>query len=55
MLFDVLPDGTLRLVSEEDEDIEREFQLMDNVRDMLAALAWTEVFILLIHCSFVAF
>jgi hypothetical protein len=48
MLFDVLPDGTLRLVSQEDEEMEREFQLMDDVKDVKAAAAWTEVFILFI-------
>jgi hypothetical protein len=48
MLFDVLPDGTLRLVSEEDAEMEREFELMDDVKEMLATSAWTEVLILFI-------
>ena len=46
MLFDVLPDGTLRLVADEDVEMEREFATMDEVKEMMAASSWTEVLIL---------
>jgi hypothetical protein len=46
MLFDVLPDGTLRLVADEDVEIEREFATLDDVKEMMAASPWTEVLIL---------
>ena len=46
MLFDVLPDGTLRLVAEEDVEIEHEFATLDDVKEMMAASPWTEVLIL---------
>jgi len=46
MLFDVLPDGTLRLVADEDVEIEREFATLDDVKEMMAASSWTEVLIL---------
>jgi hypothetical protein len=46
MLFDVFPDGTLRLVADEDVEIEREFATLDDVKEMMAASPWTEVLIL---------
>jgi hypothetical protein len=43
MLFEKLSDGTWRLVSDEDQEMEQDFSIIDDVRAMMAASSWTKV------------
>ena len=45
MLFNVKADGSLVLVSDEDLEMQQDFDIMDAVRESLGMDTWTEVII----------